>query len=268
LSNLHFSCVGCGGCCRDVRIPLSVAEAIDWVNRGHQVQLLCEASPWPPVADEGPKAAHFKRRSFAAMSGSMPVRIAVMLAANLVGACPNLLADRRCGIYADRPLVCRIYPVEINPSVTLSPANKACPPEAWSDGHPLLQSGGNVVDGSTAGAVRSWRESDARDADLKKNACVALNVTQAAPVHEAVLVYSPTRESLLSALEFARSTQPIDGKGAKWRFVSDRSDTVTDLQRSGAAAVDVSTAVGPQFQYLGFARERLFGPYLIEAPLA
>jgi hypothetical protein len=50
-----------------------------------------------PADDQ--KAAHRKRRSFAALSGSMPTRVVVILAANLAGACPNLMADMRCGIY-------------------------------------------------------------------------------------------------------------------------------------------------------------------------
>jgi Fe-S-cluster containining protein len=110
---------------------LTAAEAVEWLTDGHQVQLICDASPWPeePPADDH-NAAHRRRRSFAVMSGSMPARVVVILVANLAGACPNLMADMRCGIYERRPLVCRIYPAEINPFVQLEPQKKACPPEA------------------------------------------------------------------------------------------------------------------------------------------
>ena len=136
--DIHFSCTQCGKCCRDTKIPLTVAEAINWLKRGDEVQLLCEASPWLGALDSDPRAAHFKRRSFAVMSGSMPTRVVVMLVANVVGACPNLLADRRCGIYEDRPLVCRIYVRQksMYPFIALKRENKACPPEAWTKGSP------------------------------------------------------------------------------------------------------------------------------------
>jgi Fe-S-cluster containining protein len=136
---INFSCTQCGKCCRDTKVPLTVSEAIEWLNRGDEVQLLCEASPWPEALDREPRAAHFKRRSFPVMSGSMPTRVVVMLVANIVGACPNLLPNMRCGIYEDRPLVCRIYPAEINPFVALKAENKACPPEAWANVQPVLQ---------------------------------------------------------------------------------------------------------------------------------
>ena len=37
----------------------------------------------PP--DEDPRAAHFERRSFAVISGSMPARVAAMLVADVTG---------------------------------------------------------------------------------------------------------------------------------------------------------------------------------------
>ncbi len=96
--DVHFKCTQCGKCCRDSRVPLTVAEAISWLNRGHPVQLICEASPWPEgLADEDPKAAHFKRRSFAVMSGTMPTRVVVILALRITPAraqtcCPTCVA--------------------------------------------------------------------------------------------------------------------------------------------------------------------------------
>ncbi len=131
--DIHFNCTQCGRCCRDTRVPLTASEAVAWLNRGHEVQLLCEASPWPPALDSEPRALHFKRRSFTVASGSMPARVVVILVANVVGDCPNLLPSRRCGIYEIRPLVCRIYPAEVNPFVILERDKKACPQEAWTD---------------------------------------------------------------------------------------------------------------------------------------
>ncbi|MDB6084618.1 MAG: hypothetical protein JWN43_2499, partial [Gammaproteobacteria bacterium] len=133
--SVHFECTQCGKCCRDLKLPLTAAEAVQWLGSGHQVQIICDALPWveelPPDHPDGQRAAHRKRRSFGVMSGTVPTRVVVILAANLAGACPNLMADMRCAIYERRPLVCRIYPAEINPFVVLEPEKKACPPEAW-----------------------------------------------------------------------------------------------------------------------------------------
>lgn len=256
--DIRFKCTQCGQCCRDTKIPLTVAEAIDWLKRGHDVQLLCEASPWPAALDGEPRALHFKRRSFAVTSGSMPTRVVVMLVANVVGACPNLLADKRCGIYEDRPLVCRIYPAELNPFVALKRENKACPPEAWTQDQPLLQRGGALMDDAVRRDIESSRAADALDADLKSRLCLALNVVDTALVHEAVLVYSPTAETLLSALAFAIASDSRPESAAQWRFVSDRLETIAHLANSGAIALHLRDAEAAPFQHLDFKREAIF----------
>jgi Fe-S-cluster containining protein len=257
--DIHFGCTQCGKCCRDTKVPLTVAEAIKWLSRGDEVQLLCEASAWPEELDGEPRAAHFKRRSFAVMSGSMPARVVVMLVANVVGACPNLLSDSRCAIYEDRPLVCRIYPAEINPLVALKPENKACPPEAWAKDQPLLQRGGVLTDNVISGDIERSRAADVLDARVKSRLCVALNVAHTAMVHEAVLVYSPTAQTLLSALSIATATDFSQEPAAQWRFVSDQPETLETLAKSGGIALHLHDAEAASFQYLGFKREALFG---------
>jgi Fe-S-cluster containining protein len=265
--DIHFNCTQCGKCCRDSKIPLTVAEAMNWLNRGHAVQLICEASPWPQgLADHDPRAAHFKRRSFAVTSGMMPSRVAVMLVADIAGACPNLLADLRCGIYENRPLVCRIYPAEINPLVGLDPKKKACPPEAWATDQPLLQRNATVMSEVIRRDIQSSRDTDGIDVAVKNRLCAALNVTDTALVHEAVLVYSPTIETLSSALAVAMATDGVtpDGAGnpqAQWRFVSNLPETIQNLAASGAIALASRNADAASYQYLNFKREALFGPY-------
>jgi Fe-S-cluster containining protein len=256
--DMHFHCTQCGKCCRDTKIPLTAAEAINWLKRGDDVQLLCEASPWPEALDGEPRAAHFKRRSFAVMSGSMPTRVVVMLVANVVGACPNLLADNRCRIYEDRPLVCRIYPAEINPFVALKPENKGCPPEAWSKDGPVLQLGGVLMDDVIRQDIEMSRAADVLDAGLKSRLCLALNVVDAALVHEAVLVYSPSAETLLSALSIAIAANPCQEPPAQWRFVSDQPETVANLAKNGGIALHLRDAEAASFQHLGFKREAIF----------
>jgi Fe-S-cluster containining protein len=255
---IHFSCTQCGKCCRDTKVPLTVAEATKWLNRGDEVQLLCEASPWPQALDREPRAAHFKRRSFAVMSGSMPTRVVVMLVANVVGACPNLLSDMRCEIYEDRPLVCRIYPAEINPFVPLKRENKACPPEAWTQDQPLLQRGEVLMDDAMSRDIEMSRATDALDVHVRRALCLALNLAHAALVHEAVLVYSPTVQTLLSALALATATDSSQDMMAPWRFVSDQQETVETLAKSGGAALHLRDAEADSFQYLNFKREAIF----------
>jgi Fe-S-cluster containining protein len=256
--DIHFQCTECGRCCRDTKIPLTVAEAIAWLRRGHDVQLLCEASPWPDALDHDPNAAHFKRRSFPVMSGSMPARVVVILAANAVGACPNLLPDQRCGIYETRPLVCRIYPAEINPFIRLRQENKACPPEAWTPDRPVLQHDGVLVDAVIANDIESSRAADARDAEVKGRACVAMNSMDTALVHEAMLAYSPSAATLLAALSGAVATDAPQGPPPPWRFVSDRTETVALLSTRGADAFQLDRAATAAYQHFDATRAPIF----------
>jgi Fe-S-cluster containining protein len=190
----------------------------------------------------------------------MHTRVVALLVANIVGPCPNLLADMRCGIYEDRPLVCRIYPAEINPSVVLRRENKICPPEAWTDDGPLLQRDSVLVEEAIGRDVQSFRDADAHEARLKSRVCAALNVMDAALVHEAVLVYSPSIELLLSALAFAMATDG-DSAQTQWRFVSDRSDVVDDLVKRGGVALQLGDDMSGSYQHFVLRREPLFGPY-------
>jgi len=245
-----------------MKIPLSVAEAVKWLNRGHQVQLICEASPWPKDSnDEDPRAEHFKRRSFAVMSGSMHARVVAVLVANIAGACPNLSADMLCGIYDDRPLVCRIYPAEVNPLLALNPEKKLCPPEAWTTDKPPFQCNGNVISAGLVRDIETLRQADALDANLKSRLCVALNVADTGLVHEAVLVYSPAPDELLAALTLARDGNDVESMPAQWRFVSDRTETIEDLAANGGIAMRPRDAVGAAFQHFNFKREALFCSY-------
>jgi Fe-S-cluster containining protein len=194
------------------------------------------------------------------MSGSMPTRVVVMLVANVVGACPYLLANNRCGIYEDRPLVCRIYPAEINPFIALKPGNKACPPEAWGQCQPVLQRGGALVDDLIRQDIELSQAADVLEAELKRRLCLALNVEHTGLVHEAVLVYSPSAETLSSALAFAIATGSVQEPAAQWRFVSDQPESVSNITKSGGIAFHLRDAAGTSFQHLGFKREAIFGP--------
>jgi Fe-S-cluster containining protein len=256
--DIHFSCTLCGNCCSNLKIPLTALESVDWLRRGHPVQVICDATPWPvefPADDQ--KSAHRRRRSFAAVSGSMPIRVVVILAARIDGACPNLLSDLRCGIYERRPLVCKIYPAEINPFVQLEPRNKACPPQAWAAHHPLLQRKGVVADEAVRRDIQSSRDTDERDTRVKLRLCKALDVSDTALAAEGFVVYSPAIAVLLGALSQAMVATDAAPDLNPWRFLSNQSGTVDSLMAGGATAAlggvpELPDGLAPPHEYIGF----------------
>jgi len=106
--------------------------------------------------------------------------------------------------------------------------------------------------------IEMLRAADALDAGLKSRLCAALNVVATTLVHEAVLVYSPTAEILLSALAYAMVTHPGQEPAAECRFVSDRPETIANLAKSGGIALHLRDAEATSFQHLGFKREAMF----------
>jgi Fe-S-cluster containining protein len=251
--DVHFGCTQCGNCCRNLKLPLTVLETMHWLADGNTVQVICEAMPWPeePPADDL-KAAHRRRRSFATLSGSLPARVAVILAANFTGYCPNLESNMRCGIYDRRPLVCRIYPAEINPFVQLDPARKACPPEAWAGEQPLLLRDGRVMDIRLRENIQQSRDADRRDVEIKRRLCGALKLNSAALADEGFVVYSPDHAVLLA--ELARAIEEPDSAAdeAQWHFISNRAATIDSLAMRGARALAAASGDQSHYEYLGF----------------
>ena len=251
--DIDFECTTCGKCCHDLRLPLTVTEAVAWLERGNDVQILCEALPWPeePPA-ENLQAAHKRRRSFTAMSGSLPTRVVVTLAGAYVGPCPNLQPDMRCGIYEQRPLVCRIYPAEINPFIELVPTHKACPPDAWTPELPPLLRANKLVDEGILVLIQQSRDADANDRPLKQQVCSLLGIDQAAISNEGFVAHSPDRFDLLAALHRARDERGMTMRSPMWSFVSNRRTTVDALMSIGAVASLVNANSTAGFEYLGF----------------
>ena len=251
VDDIDFECTACGKCCHDLRLPLTLAEASDWLARGGQMELICEAIPWP--ADPEPpnaQADYRKARSTPAMSGSLPVRVSIIFAAAFAGACPNLRADMLCGIYEERPLVCRIYPAEINPFVSLTPASKACPPDAWQ--RKPLQRHGVLVDDTARELIELSRRTTALEAPLRMRLCQELGITHAALANEGFVIHAPRSSDLLAALERIHAIPDVPHAPAQWAFVSNRDATVQTLLSVGAAAdLDLPANAGG-FRYHGF----------------
>ena len=251
--DINFECTMCGKCCHDLKLPLSVDEALVWLARGGDVQFLCEAVPWPdePAADNL-QAQHKRSRSFAASSAEMPARIVVILAASFDGACPHLQANMSCGVYDERPDVCRIYPAEVNPFIELKPEQKACPPEAWSSDKPLLMKAQQIVDLKTATLIAQSRVADVGDVGTKARACAYLEINTAALANEGFAVYSPPRERSLAALKRARDADDASEASPQWSIASNRRETVKTLTSIGALVVLYCVADAPPFGYIGF----------------
>ncbi|AOI60185.1 YkgJ family cysteine cluster protein [Burkholderia diffusa] len=254
-NDIDFSCTGCGRCCHDLRIPLTVAEAAAWLRRGGHVELLCDAMPWPvePAPDDA-FAAYKRARSSPALSGTLPVRVTTLLTASHAGPCPNLLDDLRCGIYDERPLVCRIYPAEVNPFVPLMPDGKQCPPDAWQ--HAPLTRGGTIVDALTRENIVRAREASAAETPLRARLCAALGIDTAAVANEGFAIHAPPADTLLAALSMlanARAAVPAEPVPTAWTLLTNRSATAATLRSVGAFSELAATGeAGARCRYLAF----------------
>jgi len=185
------------------------------------------------------------------MSGSMPTRITVILAADIGSACPNLGADDRCSAYDRRPIVCRVYPFEINPFMPLEQARKKCPTEAWSATGPLIQRQGRTSDPTVLADIERSRAIDERDVPVKARVCAALGISHAALANEGFAVHTPDPQALLR--ELIRASVPdaaLPENG--WNVVSNRRETVLAVNEIGGAGAHVADLPSPRFQYLGF----------------
>ncbi|PTR34341.1 putative zinc- or iron-chelating protein [Luteibacter sp. OK325] len=243
----------CGRCCHGLRLPLGLAEARNWLGEGGDVELFCEAIPWPQEmpADDG-VAQHKRNRSFAAASGTLPVRVIVSLLATFEGACPNLRSDMSCGIYERRPMACRIYPAEVNPFLSVDPAQKLCPPEAWTTGTVLQTDEGRWADTTVAEAVDSRRGSDYREADAKGRLCELLGIVEAGLTNEGVVTHTPERSHFLAALD-AVSVDALPGTSQPdWVLVSHRERTLALLDSAGASLMNAGALTKSDKRFIAF----------------
>ncbi|WP_456291433.1 YkgJ family cysteine cluster protein [Pseudomonas sp. AK106] len=203
--DVQFECVGCGACCRGRFVPLTLAEAVTWLKRGHPVGVLLEAfddSLWPV---DSPEYAYNAGRSAPVIGGSGTLRVTVILAANAIPECPNLQRDGLCSVYLERPMVCRIYPTEISPFIELKPQAKDCPPESWQQGSLLASDQGLAM------LVQQSRQTDRDDARRKVAVCESLGLTVAGWKGNGLVIHQPSVETLLAACESAEvDANPTD----------------------------------------------------------
>jgi len=246
--DIHFDCTQCGRCCHNLKLPLSVEEAIRWAGRGHQVQFLIEAAP----AFEEPAATSPERfryeRSFPAVSGTIPIRVNAILVAAFEGACPHLRPDMLCGNYEERPRVCRIYPAEISPNIVLAPSSKACPTEAWSEDLPILLENGAVVDPALAMLIDAHRVATLADVSVKAHACHVLDIAKTAFANEGYAVHSPEPARLVEVLTAAPRENPELSEPRQWIFLTNRRATMDMLGQVEARGTKTESGAS----YIGF----------------
>ena len=248
--DVNFACTKCGKCCKNHRVPLDVKEAVRWLADGNEVQVLCEAIPWPnELPPSNTQAAYRRTRSFEAVCGALPIRVLVTLVAPLGQQCPNLLADNSCGIYARRPKVCRIYPAELNPFATLTPAARICPPEAWGpDAKPLMVSGA-YVDEALRAQIQDSLKQGVEDVRAKQAVCTALQIRLAGMANEGWVAHRPDQKRLLQAL-VAELVEPTADVAEQWAFVSDRPETIDAIKSSQARCWPATGLPGGAYEYL------------------
>lgn len=240
---LRFACTGCGKCCTGHHVPLTLNEARQWATSGGQVVVLIEGfvadGPGMPVEQR----EHVFRRSLAVPCGSAEVRVSVTFAAFNPGRCRNLDANDLCTIYESRPLVCRIYPVEINPHIPLRPENKDCPPEAWEQGPELIH-GTLPVDPHLAALVEASRQADRDDIAAKVALCQALGMTSSALKGRGFTAYLPNMDAFGAALQ--QATQAVQ---ADWTLHVPDTELAASLVDLGLQ----TTAETPEYYaYIGF----------------
>jgi Fe-S-cluster containining protein len=233
--NTTFSCVGCGKCCTDHHVPLTLAEARMWAADGGQVIVLVEAFLGNGLGLPAQQREHAERRSLAVRSGNTDAHVAITFAAYNVGRCRNLDEDNLCRIYERRPLVCRIYPAEINPHIPLDPAAKDCPPESWQQG-PLLIAGGELVDQELVELIQRSRQADRDDIRTKDAICAALGIRTTALKGDGFTAYLPEMSAFAAVIDQV-SAQPLSEASSEWTFHLSGEDVAGQLLAAGAQVV-------------------------------
>ncbi len=121
--------------------------------------------------------------------------------------------------------------MEINPFITLRPADKICPPEVWEAGDILFTD--RVVDPILADQIERSRQADRDDAQAKIQVCEALGMNVAAWKGHALAVYLPDRTQLFEAISRYDGGSVAPAR-ADWKV---RVDTPVLREQLGQAGV-------------------------------
>jgi len=206
-----------------------------WAADGGQVIVLVEAFLGNGLGLPAQQREHAERRSVRVRSGSTDAHVAITFAAYNVGPCRNLDEDKLCRIYERRPLVCRIYPAEINPHIPLNPAAKDCPPESWEQG-PLLIAGGELVDQELIELIQRSRQADRDDIQTKDAICALLGIRTTALKGDGFTAYLPNMSAFAAVMDQV-SEQLSMNAPSEWLFHLSGEDVAGQVVAAGAQVV-------------------------------
>ena len=243
--NTTFSCVGCGKCCNDHHVPLTLEEARMWANDGGQVIVLVEGFLGNGLGLPLQQREHAERRSAVVRSGESDAYVAITFAAYNAGRCRNLDEDNLCRIYERRPLVCRIYPMEINPHIPLNTAVKECPPESWEKGPDLIV-GGELVDQELAGLIHRSRQADRDEIQTKDAICALLGIRTTALKGDGFTAYLPDMTAFATTLDEVIG-QTLPEWGSEWQFHLSGEDVAEQVLAAGA---EVAREITPNYAFI------------------
>lgn len=203
-----------------------------WADDGGQVIVLVEAFLPNGLGLPAGQREHAERRSAVVRTGSTEAFVAITFAAYNAGRCRNLDEENLCRIYERRPLVCRIYPMEINPHIPLDIAVKECPPQSWETG-PQLILGGELVDQELARLIERSRQADRDEIRIKERVCARLGIHVTALKGDGFTAYLPDMAAFASAIDQVRS-QPLKQQANEWQLHLSGADVADQVQASGA----------------------------------
>lgn len=100
---LKFRCTGCGNCCKEPLLPLTDEDLMRLVSHtgSDPMQLVRFVTKDEIDMDHEPEG-------FASLRQGMRV----MVLKHVQGRCMYLGADDRCSVYTERPLGCRVFPLD------------------------------------------------------------------------------------------------------------------------------------------------------------
>lgn len=211
-----------------------------WAADAGQVIVLVEAFLGNGLGMSAQQREHAERRSAKVRSGACEVFVAITFAAYNPGACRHLDPDNRCRIYERRPLVCRIYPMEINPHIPLNVAVKECPPHSWEQG-PQLIVGGDLVDLQLTDLIQRSRQADRDDIHIKDAVCALLGIRTTALKGDGFTAYLPDMAEFATIIDELVG-QTLPAWESEWQFHVSGDEVAAQVLAAGAQVVTDSPA--------------------------
>jgi Fe-S-cluster containining protein len=250
--NIHFACNACGKCCHGHHISLTLGEAVRWAADGGPIIILAEAFLENGYGVQEVQRNHAQRRSLRVRCGETHAYVSITFAVYNIGTCRHLTEDKLCGIYERRPLVCRIYPVEINPHIQLRPDFKDCPPETWDEGGPAIYRDGRMVDDEVLRLIEQSRQADRDEIGLKAEICRRLGIDVTALKGDGFATYLPDTAALLSTMQDVMgSASGIPLEPQEWSLCISHAELANRLVEMNAS---VTPSLPAQGTFIAFPR--------------